>query len=329
MRTKGPRCCILLLAFGLLPVLLPVPAAAQGETGETGATGEAAQAFDVGVRLLREGNWAGALAAFERAYRLEPHYPILFNIGYCLKQLNRYPEALDAFERYLREGGTDVAPERRAEAEQMIGDLRLFLSRVRLVVSPGGAEVRVDGHPRGTSPLAEPLVLGAGHHAIDVTAPGYRDVHYEFDLGGNEDRDVVLSLERVAGAAADPDRPEVPSVQQESVWYDDYLGWTLAGVGVAAAGVGGYFLWSASDKDSQADSTLDVSAEHALRDDAGTAWIIGGIVGGVGGAALITGIILLAVHGDAESPPPAEGGGAEAALFPVVGPWGLGLAGTF
>jgi tetratricopeptide (TPR) repeat protein len=323
-----------LAGTALALALLPAAAAAQDEPAPApgdDATAQAAQSFDVGIRLLGEQNWAGALAAFERAYALVPNYVVLFNIGQCLKELHRYPEALETFQRYLEEGGEAIRPDRRQQAEAAIVELRLFISNVRLAANVEGARLRVDGRDVGTSPLPGPLVLGAGHHVVEATASGHRDARAEFDLGGGDDREVVLTLEPLETVAPPqvPETPETPEPPGE--WYEDWLGWTLAGGGLGLAGAGAYFLWYGADRDAQADELIDIHAAQIARDDAKMGWAVGGSLLGVGVGALATGIVLLVLHdepaAETASGPASEGAGV--GWMPLLGPAGFGVAGTF
>ena len=327
------------LLLCLATISVPVPATAQQSSGANAAGGQgdtaaqASQSFDVGMRLFREQNWSGALAAFQEAYSLNPNFVVLFNIAACLKELHRYPEALDAFQRYLSEGGAEVRPEKRAEAEQAIADLQTFLSRVTVTANVDGAELLVNDEVRGRSPLAVPVVLGAGHYLVVARAPGYRNARVEFDLGGGQDREVTLTLEPLESTAPPPP-PAVPRVPTtpppvSEPWYTDWVGWTVAGAGVVAVGIGGYFLWAASDSETRRDGTADLSEAHNLDNDAQQDWVIGGVLVGVGGAALIAGTVLLAVTSD-ETPPASDSSGSPGvAVMPFFGPTGFGLTGSF
>lgn len=298
------------------------PARAQSEPPD--AATEAGEAFELGSRLFEEQNWSGALASFQRAYELQPHYSVLFNMGYCLRELHRYPEALDAFQRYLTDGGDQVRPEKRAEAEQFIADLRSFISHVRITADVEGAEILVNDQSRGVSPLAEPLVLGAGHYVVVGRAPGRRDARVEFDLGAGEEREIALALEPLETAPPPP--PPGGGEMEPPGWYTDWLGWTLGGVGIVAGVLGGLFVESGYDDRRKGDAELDISQANRYYDDADTSigWGIG--LAAVGGAALITGIVLLAVPESPEASPEDE---PSVALTPLIGPFALGLAGTF
>jgi len=320
MRNMTP--CLLVLAARMLGAE-PAPA----QTTASDAQAQASESFELGMRLMDEQNWAGALAAFQRAYDLAPHYAVLFNIGFCRKQLQRYPEALEAFQRYLAEGGDRIRPEKRAEAEQAIADLRLLLAEVVVVVGVDGAEVLVDERVRGTSPLREPLVLGAGHHVVAARAAEHRDDRIEFDLAPGERRELRLTLEPLAAAAPAPE-PEPSPGEEPAAWYHDWLGWTFGGVGLVAAGVGAGFAGAAALQEGDADDEPSIETQRTMYDEASSGRLLGGLLAGVGGALLLTGIVLLAIPPDDEAPP-ADGAAAGTAWVPLVGPTGFGLRVAF
>ena len=316
---------LLVLAVAVVPA---GAAPANAQTGSADAATEAGEAFELGSRLFEEQNWSGALASFQRAYELQPHYSVLFNMGYCLRELHRYPEALDAFQRYLTDGADQVRPDKRAEAEQFIADLRSFISHVRITADVDGAEILVNDQSRGASPLAEPLGLGAGHYVVVGRAPGRRDARVEFDLGAGEEREIALALEPLETTPPPPPPPPPPGGGEMETpgWYTDWLGWTLGGVGIVAGVLGGLMVSSGLDDQRKGDAELDISQADRYYDDADTSigWGIG--LAAVGGAALITGIVLLAVPESPEAPPEDE---PAVALTPLIGPFALGLAGTF
>ncbi len=128
--------------------------------------------IDQGAALYNDGNYPAALAEFEEAYRLKPAAYILNNIGLTQKALFRYADAIASLQGYLT-GSPNLAPERRAEAEQIIAEMKALLAEVTLTITPDGATVTVDGRPAGTAPLVKPLAIAAGTHSIEITADGY------------------------------------------------------------------------------------------------------------------------------------------------------------
>ena len=95
LATLAALCGVLALVAG--------PAAAQ--------TDEARTQFEQGIALYDEGKYDQAAIAFQRAFELKPSYKILYNIAQAQNQLGHYAAALEAFARYLAEGGDAVPDE--------------------------------------------------------------------------------------------------------------------------------------------------------------------------------------------------------------------------
>src|SRR4051812_18719060 len=70
-------------------------------------TPEARARFSAGVNLLKDPEaprYEEAYREFKAAYAASPSYKILGNLGLCAMKLERDEEAIDAYERYLKEG---------------------------------------------------------------------------------------------------------------------------------------------------------------------------------------------------------------------------------
>ena len=100
---------IVLLVFGVLS-LFASPLGAQ--TTEE----KAKAAFDEGTKYYKAENYLSAVEAFRRAYKLRPNWKLLYNIAQSEASANRHGTALQAFERYLADGG-DQVPQGRMEEE--------------------------------------------------------------------------------------------------------------------------------------------------------------------------------------------------------------------
>lgn len=131
-------------------------------------------------QLIRQGNAAldkgrfdDALADFEQAYQRFPSPKILFNQGQALQGLERNLDALLAYRRFLEEA-KDAAPGVQAEARQQISNLTAKIGRLDVRCNRQGALVRVDGAERGSTPLAEPLLVTPGQHTVTLDWQGER-----------------------------------------------------------------------------------------------------------------------------------------------------------
>lgn len=130
-----------------------------------------------GERLERRGQRARAFAFYEqalaryrKAYELVPKSTIFFAIAGAEAKLGRYLDAIAHYQRVV----ADVADaDLRERAQARIKSLSARVAVLDLDVGPAGAEVSIDGEPRGKAPLAGPIYLAAGEHTITVTAKGY------------------------------------------------------------------------------------------------------------------------------------------------------------
>jgi hypothetical protein len=155
----------------------------------------AATHFDRGVKLYEERDWRAALVEFQRAYAILPQYRVLYNVGQCLYQVEDYVGSLEAFEKYIAEGGAEIPQERREQAQSSIHELRGRVAHLRVVANVAGAEVTVDDAVAGTTPLAAPLLVSAGRRKIVARKPGRTEVVRFVDVAGEDSVDVALSLE--------------------------------------------------------------------------------------------------------------------------------------
>ncbi len=202
-------------------------------------------AFKRGFELFEEGNYQAALVEFKQAYKMSPNYKMLYNIGLVSKQLNDYAGALDAFTRYLNDGGTAVLVSRRVEVNQEIQKLRNRVSQVSVKVDKPGAEISVDGASVGTSPLPAPLTLNIGK--IRVTARlGDRTDEKVIELvpGQSMAVDLKVGAQGAAGPVAGP------VVEEDKSPKFPWAPWAItAVVGGGAAVTGVLALGAKSDYD--------------------------------------------------------------------------------
>jgi hypothetical protein len=176
------------------PEAAPAPAAPDAQTLE------ARRHFKAGTKLYRDGNYGGALAEFEEAYRLKPGAGSLQNIALSQKGLFRYAEAATSLEQLLARHAGELTEGERKAVDDALSELKSLIATIKLRVQPEGARVLLDGRPLAPSDLAVPIVLNVGEHTLTVDAPGYTSERRVLRVpGGRREVPVDVELRCVSG----------------------------------------------------------------------------------------------------------------------------------
>lgn len=287
--------------IGLL-LAIAVVLAAGLVLAESGQDQEAKEQFLNGVDLFGEGKYEQAAVAFARAYELKPHFKILFNIGQAENELGHYAAALQAYVRYLDEGGSEVPAERAEQVKVEIKRLNTLVGMVQVKGGPAGAKVLVDKEERGSLPLEKGLFLDLGKHEIAIEADGKRVFERVITVAGGGQTAVEVRSEgpaEVDRAAETGQAAEAKPADEKArgplwVW-----GWVATGAGavilVAGAATGGAALSLGGDLES---SCPDGICPPDKRDDLDTMNALGTsstVLLAAGGVVAATGIVLLVV----------------------------------
>lgn len=301
------------------PVEPGVPAEVAVAPAEDVALTEAMARFEAAAALFDRGDHSGALAEFERIYALLEGHPrryfVLYNIGQCEEQLFRYDLALDAYHRYLQEGG--AADPDHGTVEATLRTLEGLLGTVRVTLASAEpdlvAEVWALDRQVGVAPGE--IRMPGGEHALEVRAPGYEAVRRTVTVTARSSVDLELTLPRLSDVHG-----------LSPAYFAVGVGATVAAVIVGAV-LGGLALATRSDADRcLADEScafqLDVDAQgSAIRELATGADVSFGVAGALG----ITSI-LLALFTDFGGHGASD---AAASVTIVPSPTGIAVRGAF
>lgn len=178
----------------------PKPAATAPPDAPDAATLDARRHFKAGTKLYRDGNYGGALAEFEEAYRLKPGAGSLQNVALSQKGLFRYSEAASTLEQLLARHAAELSEGERKAVDDALTELKGLVASIKLHVVPEGARVLLDGKTLAPADWAVPLVLNVGEHALSVDAPGYNPERRTLRVaGGQRELPVDVELRCVAG----------------------------------------------------------------------------------------------------------------------------------
>ncbi len=259
---------------------------------------EARAQYERGKELYEADKYTEAAIAFQRAYELKPAFKILYNIGQVENENGDYPRALDAYTRYLEEGGNDVPADRKKTVDKEIARLKTLVGSFRVEGAQDGAVLMVDGRRMGEAPFDEPVMVKLGEHEVVVKISG-EELFHEFV--------------RVAGGQELPIRIETGPVMEETtapVYVPDQQvdggSKTLRVLGVVALAAGGAAivgtaLTGVAAKSHTEDLELDCPDnlcppdQQDEYDEAKRAATMSTLLGVVSGLMITTGVVLLIV----------------------------------
>lgn len=284
-----------------------------------GAKADADRLFEEALSALDRGRWDEACPKFRASMKADPAVGTLLNVATCSDREGRLLDALAEYRELLRLNASTTDLQRRASIEAgALEAIRLLEQRipsVRMRVQPLGAEITVDGvkHSAG-----EDVRLTPGPHTIRVRAEGHRDETRTLRLAEAEHAEVEIVLESADGSkGAHVEAPDL-----------GLAGWVTGAAGLGATTAGAVLLGLAAARASDIEDECGRGATppHCEGDPAVANAISaegeryqGASVGllAVGGAALATGVILVALD--------ATSSHEKVVAWPVVGPDGGGL----
>jgi hypothetical protein len=352
--TSKSRLIAIATVLGLALSSVSVPAGSQPATPTKEQRDEAKTRFLKGLDLFREGDYQAALIEFRRANELAPNYNVLYNIGQVYFQLTDYPNALTSLERYLKEGGDQVSAKRREEVQRDIDKLRARIAYLDVTTNVAEVDIAIDDISQGRTPLAKPLMVGAGRHRITASKEGYRTVTKVVEVAGADSLKIPLELqEQKSGTPAPtnttpvtpppvptgtatttattaPTRPPVVDEGSGIPW----AGWAVTGALAAGAVVTGVLALSASSELETQRSQVGATREtlDAQSSKVGTLALVSDILTGCAVVAGGVSLYFTVTAGPSKPSDAKEGTTPAAGLQKVrVGlvPGGVNLSGQF
>ena len=241
-----------------------IPDASAQQQPSAKALAEARQRYDKGKQLYSEGAFDAALAELQRSYDLAPSYKLLYNIALVQRARNDFAGSLAAYEKYLTDGGKELAAQRKTEVQKEIDTLRTLVAKADIKISVEGADVTIDDAPVGKSPIVGSVILNPGSHRVGASKEGRQSAVKVIKVAGGDSVTVQLDLPETtsaqptttatapvptatetatstaplpttteSGTGAPP--PPPPPPQRGPVW----VGWAITG----ALAVGAWDLW--------------------------------------------------------------------------------------
>jgi tetratricopeptide (TPR) repeat protein len=259
-----------LSAGAALAVLMHfLPAQAQPGSGNPtevrkDAENEARQSFREGDRLYAEGDYEGAVKAFEKAHALSGREALKYNMANAYERLGRYEAALSALRDYLphtRPEEQDIVRRRIEKLEKRVEEQRLKAQQAELgndgsppvvAATPGGpaaADVPPSADPAST-PVLGYVMLGVG--ALGLGVGTYFGLQALGDKSDAEASCVEAGSQRRCPARA---QDSLDETKQKALIADISLG-----AGLLAGALGAYLVLSHGPKKAASSRMLRVGA---------------------------------------------------------------------
>lgn len=221
----------------LLCLTLALPALAAEEDAAT------QELIQQGIALRRSGKDDAALGVFLEAEKRSPaSVRVLLHVTTAAQATGRWMLAY----RYLQKANLyrdDPYYQRYRSAIRSIEDvISQHLGRLRVLGTPLGADILVNGESVGALPLAEPKVLEAGSYVLEVRKSGYFPLRRSITVPSglalsqesialNQSAGVLpLTSAETSEAAA---RSGPAEARPASPWRAPWISWTLAGTSAA------------------------------------------------------------------------------------------------
>jgi len=330
------------------------PAAAQAPITE-----EARQHFSAGVAYLQDpdgARYAEAYQEFLAAYAASPSWKILGNLGIAAMKLERDGEAIDAYTKYLQEGGADIDPAEREQMTRDMNTLKTSLVGLTLEAVPAGAVIIDERIPAtGNSivnrygPVTAPTKIGvkSGHHRLTAQLDGYDPTVWELNAQPGGDQAHAFTLKKTPAAVPNSGASFNGAPVDHPTSGLRIASYAAFGVGVVGLAGGTIFSLSAKSKANQAadlcggnlsacpldEGSADANKVTQLNNDSGSAKTLGIIGFGVGGVGIAAGITLLILSSGSSSHASTAVTSHVAAAKPRIIPWvgynSAGLVGQF
>jgi hypothetical protein len=327
------RHVVALAGAGML--LVPGTARAQDDSAI------AEQLFRDGRALMEAGKTDEACEKFASSQRLAPALGTKLNLALCREKQGKTATAWSLFSDVESEATRRGDP-RANIAHDHEAALAPQLKKVVIEVPspPPGMVIKLDGTVLPSGALGTEIPLDPGDHDLLVTAPGKTPWEQaKLSLGPSATTvhvRVELTDETLGATAAPPPQPaanaagalpgaETPQPAPEQPPSGGggntkrTIGFVIGGAGVVALGVAGYYgLTAISRKNDESKYPAGSQDRLTVYNQASTAQTWGFVLGGIGVAALGTGLFLvLTSHG---SDAPAATGQASWHFAPAVGP---------
>jgi len=303
-------------AVGLVVLVRALPGRAEPTATEKAM---ATQLFEDAELLSTNSQYAGACPKYAESQRLDPQLGTLLHLADCYEKVGKTASAWASFKE-----ATEVAVRRNAAgnneprekvARARAAALESKLSRLTITVAKpdlAGLEVLQDGYPVGRAMWGSAVPVDPGQHTVTAKAPRNKTWTKTFDVGpdGVKVAVVVPLLEAEPAGAPPAAAPQASPFQATAApasaetaakpGVQRTIAYVVAGVGGAALLTGTVFALMRTSALSERDQICpsnrctrdEASRIDDLTDKAKSNATVANVAFGIGGAAIVGGVVL-------------------------------------
>jgi len=288
------------------------------------------------VEALKAGKYADACPRFAEARRLKPDStPALQGLAQCFDKWGKTASAWAKYRQLSVElkaaGDAGRAEAATARAEELGKTLST------LQVTPGAATeglvIRLDKEEVPRAMFGTKMNVDPGAHVIEATAPGYEVWQTTVTVGDHNDAKELKIPTLTKIVVTTPVTPVTPAGPNPALRPAAYA---VGGLGVAGLVVGGVFggLALSAKSTLAGECPKNVCSTGKAQSDraaAATKALVSTLGVSIGGAALVTGVVLFVVSRPSAKSDEAPAAAPRTSLLPSFGPDGgrLTLTGSF
>jgi hypothetical protein len=320
-----------------------IPNVAMAQTPDEIAV--ARENFKTGLELEKAGKYGEALAMFEETAKVKTTAQVRFHIALCNEKLGHYGTAIEAYEAAAKQAEAEQnAPEVLKVAPELATKLKARRAKLTVAFADSATpeSLTIDGQAV-TGNVAKDYPLDPGPHVVIATR-GEDRVREEVKLGEGEGKTLTLNFGGSATETVDVpayDHPaenpkDKPDEAPKSKTNTRTIGWVVGGVGVVSLAVAGAFWGVRASAKSDLDNacTADHRCPANLEDTynrAKTFETLSFVAGGIGIAALATGVVLIVTGKpkQQEEQPSFTTGARFVPYAPNANLFGFGIEGAF
>lgn len=171
-----------------------------------------------GVELRRQEKDFEAFPLFQQAHQLKPTARAAAQLGLVEQALGRWVDAEVHLLEAMAAENDPWIKKNKSVLDQSLATVRGHVGQIEVRGEPEGAEVFVNGKPRGTLPLAGPLRAAEGYVEVELRKPGFKTAGRTVTLQPRQFQQLFVRLEREHGpvAASAPVGPQAPVASPRS-----------------------------------------------------------------------------------------------------------------